>query len=351
MTLTKSRVVGVCAVGLALLVAGCSSGGGESSTPTSETRLGRGHIATEHTVNGTVSIFTGRGCGALSGGPGSGTPVLVTNQAHAEIATSSLGPGVSAGTNNDECHFPFVATVPDATFYTFTMETHVPNGTALSARRSMAELQRVGWAVTISGYTGGGTGPADAAANLGPCPKTYPNASSTGTTPNVVGLAIKLVPIEVSNVRVCKYATTPSSAKNHLPAQLIGSALLGPPAAAGFTDETNRLPIIPRPDFGCGSGSGPEPIGPGPTFVLAFAGHSQQFTLIEDFARSGTSRPSACVVDNWVISARPTTQWSNELQRYTNAYPIGPELRMGPGMLTGPTGPTGPVSPAPTGAG
>jgi hypothetical protein len=198
---------------------------------------------------------------------------------------------------------------------------------------------------------GRGTGPLDVAANLAPCPKTYPSASLIRPNANVSALGTKMVPIEALNVRVCKYATTPGSAKNHLPAQLIGSAALSRPAAAAFTEETNRLPIVPRRDFGCGSGSGPEPIGPGPTFVLTFAGHSRQFTLIEDFARSGTSRPSACVVGNGVISARPTTKWSNELQLYTNPHPIGFGLRMGPGMLTGPTGPTGPVSPAPTGAG
>jgi hypothetical protein len=198
---------------------------------------------------------------------------------------------------------------------------------------------------------GRGTGPLDVAANLAPCPKTYPSATLISPNANLAGRGTRIVPIEALNVRICKYATTASSAQRHLPAELIGSALLKPPAAAAFADETNRLPIVPRRNFGCGSVSGAEPIGPGPTFVLAFAGHSQQFTLIEDFARSGTSRPSACVVDNGVISARPTTKWSNELQRYTNPYPIGFGLRMGPGMLTGPTGPTGPVSPAPTGAG
>ena len=95
--LKGGRAFGSCVVGVAFLVAGCSSGGGSHATPTtttSENRVGRRRIVqrpTKHAVNGTVSIFTGRGCGALSGGPGSGTPVLVTNQAHAEIATSSLG--------------------------------------------------------------------------------------------------------------------------------------------------------------------------------------------------------------------------------------------------------------------
>ncbi|MGO9874244.1 MAG: PASTA domain-containing protein [Acidimicrobiia bacterium] len=168
---------------------------------------------------------------------------------------------------------------------------------------------------------GGGTGPLNVVASLGPCPKTYPKTPLMKLNAGVAGLDKMLVPVTNLTVRVCKYAT-PAGGESYFRTALIASVLLERPASTAFTDETNRLPLTARQQFGCGSLSGPEPIGAGPTFFLTFGGHSQQVTVMAPFARSGTSRPSACAATNGFSYADPTTAWGNELQLITTAASV-----------------------------
>ncbi len=124
---------------------------------------------------------------------------------------------------------------------------------------------------------------------LGPCPSLPSAASLTRLNAGVQGLAKRLVPIAAVKVRACEYDPTLT---------LRGTFTLSQQLAAQFETETNRLPagaLLADCSFDA------------PDNFLISASDSQQ-VVVNDVC-AGFS--------NGVFTAIPTTEWSNELQRYT----------------------------------
>ncbi|MGO9875754.1 MAG: hypothetical protein ACLPVY_18380, partial [Acidimicrobiia bacterium] len=92
-------------------------------------------------------------------------------------------------------------------------------------KQSAPTTTRALTATTLGGVTGepgGGTGPLDVAANLGPCPKHLPGNEQL--EPNIAGahaLAHKMVPIAAVRLRICDFRFS-----NDLP--FLAGSSLGP---------------------------------------------------------------------------------------------------------------------------
>lgn len=136
-------------------------------------------------------------------------------------------------------------------------------------------------------------------ANLGSCPKLVPTGPVNA---GIAGLATKMVPIDVSSVRLCRYAF--GNVRNGEPRQLVGSALLRPPAGAKLADESNR----PRTHRFSYLDACPSPV---PIVLVTFASVSQRLDVSYQCG----------VMSNGLLAASPTANWLNELQRYAMAQP------------------------------
>jgi len=127
-----------------------------------------------------------------------------------------------------------------------------------------------------------------AVANLGPCPKVYPNGPSAKLNAGIKGLNKKLVPIAALSVRICEYGGVPQ--------RLEYFGREGSGTAKGFEDETNGLATARSENVTCDQM-------PGAAFkVVTFASDSQQVTITE----------RVCVgITNGVLFAHPTTHWTD----------------------------------------
>ncbi len=151
--------------------------------------------------------------------------------------------------------------------------------------------------------------PSHVVAGLDGCPQHMPTGPLAKLNAGVPGLDKTLVPIAALNVRICSYDgvfVETGSGIVDVPKRLVGQALLEPSAARRLEVQANRLPQqkgIP----GC------TPTTPGTRshfYFLTFANDSQRVDVLE---RQG------CIPgpDNGQFTAIRTTQWDDELRRYT----------------------------------
>jgi hypothetical protein len=207
------RAFGAWVVGAALLVAGCSSGGGKWSTPTTVSPAGVTTVTRNHALLGRI--------------------------------------------------------VPDR---------HVVANFAGCPAASLAAEQ-----LSVSGLKG----------NAG-----------------IKGLGTRLVPIKVSNVRICAY---------YFPIGQTRDVVLNGAAVARFTADTNRI-RTPQNGDSCPGGL---------TYFITFANNTQRVSLAAYCDEHLT---------NGAFAADATLLWVNELRHYTSpATPTGD-----PSVIGVPIGPTGP---------
>ena len=184
--------------------------------------------------------------------------------------------------------------------------------TTTVARRATTTVGRA------TGVRGGGAGPLNVAASLGPCPSSPPIDSQTLRNLNErahVGRA-KLVPITAQTMRVCTYPSGPGSVAIR--------NMFGLDTAARFEGQTNQLPLLGgrRSSVPCAAGT--------PETLLTFANDSQQVDVL-----------SRCDdVSNGRAAGLSTTTWRNELERgLLQLYFSGsPPIHAVPDRTSGPTG-------------
>jgi hypothetical protein len=169
-----------------------------------------------------------------------------------------------------------------------------------------------------TGEPGSGTGPTGAAyavVNLGKCPSMDPPyspsrypARSAAFNAGVVGLGKNLVPLDSSSVRVCRYGS------NHDGPYEGGSVLSGS-VASQFEDEVNHLVAKPLDKTTDVSGC----VG-GPSYYVTFA---------HDNTRVSLWGAACAYLTNGVLDAEQTTNWLNDLRRYTGLALAGPSGAVG----------------------
>jgi len=103
-----------------------------------------------------------------------------------------------------------------------------------------------------------------------------------------------MVPIEALNVRICDYFGVPT---------LHTGAVLRPPAAASFEEETNGLTTTRSVNATCDQMAGAA------VDLVTFASDTQQVSIIVP--------PCIGSATNGVLWARLTTKWVSEVRRYT----------------------------------
>jgi len=153
-----------------------------------------------------------------------------------------------------------------------------------------------------TGVSDGGTGPVNIAAHLGPCPRRYATIPLAKLNAGIKELNKRLVPIDASAVRICKYLFAPNA--HVIPSGLIasGRGVLKSPTATAFEAETNRLPKL----------VGPLPFCPRtmpPVFFLTYASATRR---VDVWQASGCG-----FMTNGVVRRGTTTRWLNELAWYT----------------------------------
>jgi hypothetical protein len=144
---------------------------------------------------------------------------------------------------------------------------------------------------------GGGTGPLNVAANLGPCGVTPPNTTLTQLNAGVGGLDTKLVPVAARKVRICEYG--------HIPSRLERSGLVGAAAAVHrFDNETDRLASK------AGQAQCRQPAGAS-FYVVTVADAARQVTILLD---------GCGFVSNGLRYAPTNASWMRNLVQHTSAY-------------------------------
>ena len=115
-----------------------------------------------------------------------------------------------------------------------------------------------------TGVPGGGTGLVNVGAHLGPCPSRYATIPLAKLNAGIKELNKRLVPLDASAVRICKYVFAPND--HVIPSGLIvsGQGVLKAATATAFEAETNRLPKLVGPIPFC-------PRTMPPVFYLTFA--------------------------------------------------------------------------------
>jgi hypothetical protein len=169
---------------------------------------------------------------------------------------------------------------------------------------------------------GGGTGPLDRAATLGPCPMHFPIGLLSRLNTGVQGLDKTLVPIVASKVRICQYdvglpKTTGPVGLTGPQSEVIGTVVLTSAASARLGTQVDAFPRFSSASSslpGCG----------GPTyhaeyFLLTFANHADNVDVEEDNTRCDP-------LSNGTLRANPSSSWINELQRYTTPTGSGSQL-------------------------
>jgi len=164
-----------------------------------------------------------------------------------------------------------------------------------------------------TGYESGGrTNPktSQVVADLIPCPTTALAAEDRVTqkfNAGIKGLGTRLVPIKVSNVRICAYA--------HI-GEAQGDVVLQAAGAVRFTSDTNQM-RTPQNLDSCSAGL---------SYFITFANDTQHVSLADycDYH-----------LTNGAFGADATPEWVTEL-KYASLTTLDPM-------------PTGPVPPAPTG--
>jgi hypothetical protein len=152
------------------------------------------------------------------------------------------------------------------------------------------------------GVPDGGPGPLKIGAHLGPCPSRYATIPLAKVNAGIKELNERLVPLDASAVRICKYRLAPNA--HLIPSGLIasGRGVLTSANATAFEAETNRLPKL----------VGPLPFCPRtmpPVFFLSFANATRRVDVWE---------ASGCgYMTNGVLRRGTTTHWLNELRWYT----------------------------------
>jgi hypothetical protein len=153
------------------------------------------------------------------------------------------------------------------------------------------------------------TEPAPVVADFAPC-RTRLDPSVRDQNEGIHGLGRRLVPIDATRLRVCRYDGQSE--------RLTGTGLLGSPPARQVAIETNALAPTLRY-----TGPGRDTcLASGPVYTLTFTDDETQVNVIV----------VGCLAAlNGDRLGRPTTRWFNELQHYTIA--THPRLK--------PTGTTG----------
>jgi PASTA domain len=241
--LTGGRAFGACVVvGVALLVAGCSSSGS-----------GKSSVAVPN--------------------------VLAQMQASAvrELATQHLIPKVLGD-------FGYGRRVGTVVRQSPAAGQSVPSGSTVRI-------------TVLYPSPGGGTGPANAAARLGPCPAKGPTEPMKALNAGVQGLGKKLVPIAAVAVRVCTY----QERLNGTVAARQGSPKLAVPQLEA---ETNRLQESPANHDVGGCVAGPLGV------FITFASDIRRVNMLDEVG-------CADAVTNGVAYVVPTTKWRSDLGDYT----------------------------------
>lgn len=155
---------------------------------------------------------------------------------------------------------------------------------------------------------GGGTGPVDVAANLGPCPKHDPNIDLVKANAGVLDLNKRLVPVPATTVRICDYLYSTNDTPT---TRLLGSRLLGRSGTQALEATTNSLPVPPRGVPPCPAPQTPEELRTN-TFLLSFADTSQQ---VDVYAFTGRCADG---VLNGKFQAILTTAWLKQVLGYAH---------------------------------
>jgi hypothetical protein len=167
----------------------------------------------------------------------------------------------------------------------------------------------VGTAVFVAGCIAGEhhatrTPPGPDAIGLGACPSSIAVATLRRPNADMPGITTRLVPIEATEVRVCKYATSVDRSDVGLAvdSRLLSSAFVTSADAAQFTDETNRLaPYKGR--------TGPSP--PSfTTYVLTFANATKRVNVLDAV--------DAAPPRNGRFVAVATPQWQAQVSAFAN---------------------------------
>jgi hypothetical protein len=288
-----SKRLSVCALvaAVALLVAGCSGGGGNHATPTTlKVTTVPAHAPSTNrspcpSQEAAVVLLDGI---HQVGNP---TPANKTVAAGQTVwVTTEAGltqPETRSGNLQVICRAETEALV--GTLFRAIRPGVAPVVTETECARGCNELAFLAEITVVSAT--------HVVASVGQCPSTPFFGSAPGGIgiQGIQGTSERMVPITALNVRFCEYG---------LDGRLTRVALLKPAAALRLQADTNLLRIL--------VGDGSSSCHPAQrSFLLIFANDAQQVE-VQEFCG---------VVSNGTIAAKPTTKWLNELQHYPSSPP------------------------------
>jgi hypothetical protein len=289
MMLSTRRAFYATAAAVALLVAGCSSdGGNHAAPPTPSTTL------PAHAPSTNISACPSEGTAVVLldgihhvGNPTPANKTVAVGQTVWVTTDAGLTqPETRSGNLQVICRAATEALL--GTLFRAIRPGVAQVATETKCARGCNELSFLAEITVVSAT--------HVVANLGQCPSTaFFGSGPGGINSGIRGINERMVPITALNVRLCAYGL------DRRPTRV---ALLKPAAALRLQADTNLLRTL--------AGDGSSSCHPAQrSFLLIFANDTQQVD-VQDFCG---------VVGNGAIAAKSTMTWLNELQHYPSSPP------------------------------